>query len=201
MANLEPPNQTESDAYFRVCSTCRKPIGFGERYYRCSVSTCNRNRLALYFCSVPCWDAHVPEARHRDAWAEEARAPTRAEWQAERQAQAAREGDDARAAGAAPNRDSNPAARGGDVPTADASRERKIVTLKSESDAPEEVLVVVSKLKAYVKARSGFNTSDAVMEVLSSHLRRICDRAVERAQSEGRKTVLDRDVRAVLGRE
>jgi hypothetical protein len=60
---------------FRVCSICRKPIGFNSVYYVCSVSTCNRPRLALFFCSIGCWDAHLPTARHRDAWAEERRSP------------------------------------------------------------------------------------------------------------------------------
>jgi len=62
-------------AAFRVCSICRKPIGFGKVYYVCSVSTCNRTRTALFFCSVGCWSDHLPTARHRDAWAEERVAP------------------------------------------------------------------------------------------------------------------------------
>jgi hypothetical protein len=65
------------DEAFRVCSTCRKPIAFEGVYYTCSVSTCNRKRTGLYFCSVDCWSAHLPTARHRDAWAEEQRAPKR----------------------------------------------------------------------------------------------------------------------------
>ncbi len=69
----------ESDR-FRVCSTCRKEIGFQSTYYVCSVSTCNRRRTGVLFCSMACWDAHLPEARHREAWAEERRAPTRDEW-------------------------------------------------------------------------------------------------------------------------
>jgi histone H3/H4 len=166
---------SEAD-YFRVCSTCRKPIDFGAKYYRCSVSTCNRPRLALFFCSVPCWDAHVPEARHRDAWAEEARAPSREAWEAERRA--ALESNE-------PAMEEKP------------SRERKIVSPSSESELPRDVLVVVSKLKAYVRARSGFNTSDAVAEVISDYVRRLCDRAIENATTDGRKTVLDRDFKSL----
>ncbi len=60
---------------WKVCSVCRKAIGFGQVYYVCNVSTCNRKRTALYFCSVACCDAHLPEARHRDAWAEVKTAP------------------------------------------------------------------------------------------------------------------------------
>lgn len=57
-----------------------------------------------------------------------------------------------------------------------------------------EVLVVVSKLKKYIKDKSGMNTSSAVAEVLSERLRALCDRAIENARTEGRKTVMDRDV-------
>jgi hypothetical protein len=60
---------------WKVCSICRKPIKHGQKYYACSVSTCNRVRMALYFCSVECWEGHLPTARHRDAWAEEKVAP------------------------------------------------------------------------------------------------------------------------------
>jgi hypothetical protein len=65
---------SEPDSW-RVCSSCRKPIPFDTTYYACNVSTCNRKRTALYFCSVDCWDAHLPGARHRNAWAEEKRSP------------------------------------------------------------------------------------------------------------------------------
>src|SRR5213076_43503 len=59
---------------------CKKELPFAGTYWACNVSTCNRPRTALVFCSVPCWDAHVPMLRHRDAWAEERRSPTAAEW-------------------------------------------------------------------------------------------------------------------------
>src|SRR6187551_3399648 len=128
------------DAHFRLCSTCKKPIDFGSGYFRCSVSTCNRKRLELYFCSVPCWDAHVPEARHRDAWAEPATAPTEAEWNAR--------GDEERAAPRAAVESAPRAA-------AEAPPRRRIVGEDDDKDLPREVLVVVSKLKQYIRARSG----------------------------------------------
>ncbi|HEY3355730.1 MAG TPA: hypothetical protein VGQ83_20935 [Polyangia bacterium] len=58
-----------------VCSMCRRAIQPGAVFYRCSVSTCNSGRIKLVFCSVACWDAHLPGARHRDAWAVEDKAP------------------------------------------------------------------------------------------------------------------------------
>lgn len=57
----------------------------------------------------------------------------------------------------------------------------------------KEVLVVVSKLKNYIKAKGGMNTSGAVAEVISDKVREICDRAMEAAKNDGRKTVMDRD--------
>ena len=57
----------------------------------------------------------------------------------------------------------------------------------------DDILVVMSKLKNYVRARSGYNTSDRVAAPLSDALRNLCDRAIEKARAEGRRTVLDRD--------
>lgn len=56
-----------------------------------------------------------------------------------------------------------------------------------------EVLVVASKIKSYIRARSEMNTSAAVLEALSSKVRQLCDTAIENAKKEGRKTVMDRD--------
>jgi histone H3/H4 len=60
-----------------------------------------------------------------------------------------------------------------------------------------EILVVVSKVKNYIRARSGMNTSGNVTAVLSDHLRRLCDEAIENARKDGRKTVMDRDLPSV----
>ena len=56
-----------------------------------------------------------------------------------------------------------------------------------------EVLVVVSKVKNYIRAASGMNTAGTVAAKLSEDIRRMCDRAIENARNEGRKTVMDRD--------
>jgi hypothetical protein len=64
-----------SDSIWRQCSNCKKGIPHGAIYYVCSVSTCNRKRNSLVFCSVDCWDAHVPIANHRKAVAVEETAP------------------------------------------------------------------------------------------------------------------------------
>lgn len=57
----------------------------------------------------------------------------------------------------------------------------------------DETLVVVSKLKNYIKLQSEMNTSGNVAEKLSSIVRRLCDRAIANAKRDGRKTVMDRD--------
>ena len=56
-----------------------------------------------------------------------------------------------------------------------------------------DVLVVVSKLKSYIKEKSGMNTAGNVAPRLSDIVRNLCDEAIERARSEGRKTLMDRD--------
>jgi len=68
-------------AVWRPCSTCKKPIYFGTKYYVCNVSTCTRKRTGLIFCDVSCWDAHVPMMNHRESWAVETKAPTPEEWE------------------------------------------------------------------------------------------------------------------------
>ena len=67
-----------------------------------------------------------------------------------------------------------------------------------DKDLPQEILIVASKLKKYIRARSEFNTSDGVMSLLSDHLRRLSVEAIKTAARDGRKTVLDRDVQSVL---
>ncbi len=56
-----------------------------------------------------------------------------------------------------------------------------------------EVLVVSSKVKRYIKERGEMKTSSSVLQALSDKLRAMCDAAVESARADGRKTVLDRD--------
>ena len=59
---------TVASASGRVCSLCRQSLPWGTKFIMCSVSTCNSGRVRLVFCSANCWDAHLPNARHRDAW-------------------------------------------------------------------------------------------------------------------------------------
>jgi hypothetical protein len=158
----------ETPRQWRRCSACKKPIELGAPYWVCSVSTCNRNRTGLVFCTVTCWEVHLPEANHREAWALERSAPTSLEEPAQARADAA----------PAPGR-------------------RRLVRSTAPARGPEiprEILIVASRLKDYVKARSGFSTSDRVLDALSDIVRNACDEAIRSAEREGRKTVLERDV-------
>jgi histone H3/H4 len=175
-----------ADLTFRRCSICRREIEFEAKYWVCSVSTCNRSRTALYFCSVACWDAHLGETRHREAWAEERRAPTREAWAREMAAGLDDTVDVAVSPAPAPRR----------VVVAPPAASAAPPTGTRDAELPRDVLVVVSKLKAYVRARSGMNTSDSVIDVLSEHLRRVCDEAIRNAAADGRKTLMDRDFRS-----
>lgn len=200
---------------FKVCSICRTPIPYGAKYYLCSVSTCRSNRTGLFFCSLPCFEAHVPELRHRDAWAEEERAPTRE--QAAREAERAANPTPAAAPrAAAPHSPQTAAARpagsppgapsvgvGAARPSDDGAR-RRIVgqpeppRVEADDDEEKDVLVVVSKLKKFIRDRSGMNTSDTSIPVLSDHLRWLSVEALRKAAEDGRKTVMDRDYEAVI---
>ena len=79
---------TEAQGWKR-CSSCKGPIGFGATWWACNVSTCNRPRTGLIFCTVSCWDAHLSVVNHRESWAVERKAPSRAEWEREQAAGAA----------------------------------------------------------------------------------------------------------------
>ncbi|MCP4039469.1 MAG: hypothetical protein GY944_01040 [bacterium] len=57
-----------------------------------------------------------------------------------------------------------------------------------------EVLVVASKVKGYIKEKGDMKTSASVLDALSDRIRRMCEEAIENARSDGRKTVLDRDI-------
>lgn len=144
---------------WKTCSTCKKPILHGGKWFRCSVSTCNSGRFQLAFCSVSCWDAHVPAMSHRSGvYAIEERVP-------------APEG--------APTPERRIARPAGSAPPAE----------------PDEVLIVASRLKDFVRARSDFNTSADVMDALSDIVREATLDAIANARSEGRKTVMARDFR------
>jgi hypothetical protein len=176
------------------CTACKNPIPFGALHQVCSVSTCNRPRNPMVFCTVSCWDSHVADARHRESWAVEALAPSKAVWEAAREHHAA----------PAPAPVTTPVVRRvvGDVGSAPVANPPVTPPAATSGQAglhlvevvDRDMLVVVSKMKKYIKDRSGMSCADAVGDVLSEHLRAICDEAIRAAGRAERKTVLERDV-------
>ena len=153
---------------WKKCGSCKKPIGYNTKHYLCSVSTCRTSRFTPVFCSVNCWDAHVPMMNHRgSAWCEEAVSP----------------------------REAPVAARmpsgGGD---SDELRARLMRQMRNDSKpVDKDVLVVASKLKKYIKDRADMNCSGDVLEALSDMIRLHANDAIDRARADGRKTVKARD--------
>lgn len=183
---------------WRRCSSCKKSIGFEVTYFECSVSTCTRKRTGYAFCSVDCWEIHLPMMRHREAWAVEETSPTREAWAKE----LAQSDDGARASSTPASKPaaSTPVTPASSAPVVvrrsgegDAGRRIAVPSAPPSPPAPREVLVIASRLKEYIRQRYSMNTSDNVLEDLSDHLRALCDRAVLNAREDGRKTVLDRD--------
>ncbi len=157
---------------WRSCSSCKSPIAYREIYWVCNVSTCNRKRTSLAFCTTDCWDAHLGLVNHRESWAIDKRAPAEAATV------------EARPPTARPKRPPRRIIASSPVAAA--------AGLEVEG-LPREVLVVASKLKAYIRARSGMSTADRVMQILSDEVRKLADRAIQNARRAERKTVLDRD--------
>lgn len=62
-----------------------------------------------------------------------------------------------------------------------------------KSGDEKEVLVVASKLKAYIREKSGMNVAANVLDRVSDQIRTLCDQAIAHAKADGRKTVMDRD--------
>ena len=179
----------ETSNVWKLCSSCKKPIALNSVYWTCNVSTCNRKRTGLVFCSVECWDAHVPLYNHRESWALENRSPK------------VREAEEAISSSSTQSSPNVPR------PKKDLSEREKFIqgigddaqdedereTTMTDGNTEKEVLVVASKLKNYIRAKSGMNTSAAVTDVLSDKIRELCDQAIEAAKRDGRKTVMDRD--------
>ena len=157
---------------WRKCSVCKKDIPLKGRYYECSVSTCTGKRTGLVFCSVPCFERHLPGARHKDAAAIENKAPATAA-----------------PAPAAPAATSS----GGKRRIIPASKPQTATSAPIGQASSHEILVVVSKVKKYIQDRGDMNTSQSVMSLLSDKIRHLCDSAIEEARKDGRKTVMDRD--------
>ena len=170
----------DQQTFWRKCSTCKKPIPFRANYYECSVSTCTGLRTGYAFCSIPCWESHLPGARHRDAGA------------VEKQAGSTPYLEGAAGSAPAPARRIVPSPVNASSVQNSPQRQGGAQT-PGKAPIPREVLIVVSKMKDYIRARSDMNTSGDVADVLSDIVRRFCDDAIDEARADGRKTVMERD--------
>ena len=157
-------------SYWRKCIVCKNEISFSAKYYKCSVSSCDKKRAPAQFCSVDCWDVHRSIMSHKSAGADEYHAPSKAKWLEEQ----AGESKVRLVRKVGESQSEKTYAGSGDVST-------------------EDILIVASKLKAYVKAKSGLNTSADVMPELSSLVRELCDKAIQNSHRDGRKTLMGRD--------
>ncbi len=63
----------------------------------------------------------------------------------------------------------------------------------TDPNSENEILVVASKLKKYIRSTAGMSTAGNVAPALSNTIRSLCNQAIENAKADGRKTVMDRD--------
>jgi len=157
-------------SYWRKCGSCKKEIGFGVVYQVCGISSCQK----FAYCSVDCWSLHNSILNHKSAWSEDRYAPSKAQFNGQQASSGSNE-----------------------------TKKRLIVTnpvsktieksFDEGSQHEQDILIVASKLKQYVKDKHDMNTSANVMEELSDYVRMIVDKAVMNARSEARKTLMGRD--------
>ncbi len=165
--------------FWRNCSSCKKEIPFNSKFFECSVSTCTGKRTGYVFCSVPCFERHLPGARHRDAGAVEMKSPSKEQFLEEQRANL----------NTAENSTTSPQAPQRRIIPSHSATTTAAANVINEDD----ILIVVSKMKNYIRDKSEMNTSGDVAEVLSHFVRRLCDDAIVRARNDGRKTVMGRD--------
>ena len=155
---------------------CKKDIGFQTKHYECSVSTCTGKRTGYVFCSMPCFERHLPGARHRDAGAIECVSPSKSSY-LQNQPSTSTE-------------TSTPTRR--IISSTPLNINSTLQPIKNQMNE-KEILIVVSKMKQYISDRHDMNTSGDVADILSHYVRQLCDQASDQARKEGRKTVMARD--------
>lgn len=57
-----------------------------------------------------------------------------------------------------------------------------------------DILVVASKVKKFIREKSGLSTSAEILQGLSQKVEQLCLEAIEKAKADGRKTVKGRDL-------
>ena len=156
---------SEDKHFWRTCITCKKEIKFSTKYYKCSVTSCDKKRSPAQFCSVDCWDVHRSIMSHKSAGADEYHSPTKDKWLEEQSSQ----------------------------PKVRIVGQKSTIKESQTAIESDEILVVVSKLKSFVKESTGLNTSADVMAALSDIIREACLKAAQNGHRSGRKTLMARD--------
>ncbi|MDH4467890.1 MAG: hypothetical protein QE271_07520 [Bacteriovoracaceae bacterium] len=161
--------ESNAHSYWRKCGSCKKEIAYQTTYQVCGIASCQK----FAYCSVDCWSLHNSILNHKSAWSEDRISPKKEE--SNFLAESAPPTGVRRVVITPPKsgQQTNPASA---------------VTYSSD-----DILIVASKLKQFVKDKHDLNTSANVMKILSDHVRTFTDRAAMKAKSEGRKTLLDRD--------
>ncbi len=183
--------------FWKSCSSCKKEIGFSKMYYVCSVSTCKHPRKGFSFCSVPCWDAHLGFANHRESWAEEQMSPSLEGY--------LRELDNSPEEPSrppmrkiigreivGPSTSTSPHASNLSIGSADSELGKDYK--KTSNNIETDTLIVVSKVKQLISNQSGFNTSQCCVDALTKKVIEESLKAIANAEKAGRKTVMGRDV-------
>ncbi len=63
-----------------------------------------------------------------------------------------------------------------------------------KEDLVAEVLVVTSKVKKLIKEKGEMNTSAETIDMLSKAIELLCQKGIDSAKADGRKTVMARDI-------
>lgn len=181
---------------WKKCSSCKKDIGYSTKYYLCSVSTCRHSRKGFTFCSPSCWSEHLGFANHREAWAEDYVSPAKGQSVGgnvvAKQAQISNNIPATAVTSALPATPRKIVVGQGSI----RDREDEAKRLSAETNQiTTDTLVVVSKVKQFIRDESDFNTSQCCIDALTQKVIKECLKAIEEANNAGRKTVMGRDVK------
>lgn len=157
-----------NESYWRKCIVCKKEVNYSTKYFKCSIPSCDKKRSPAQFCSVDCWDVHRSIMGHKSAGADEYHSPSKEEAELEE-------------------------SKAGKVRIVKGVNANKPSSTINNIGLPHDILVVVSKYKAFVKAAGDLNTSGDVADVLSDLLREKTKDAIQNAKREGRKTLMGKD--------
>ncbi len=135
--------------------------------YNSTYQVCGASSCQKFaYCSVDCWSLHDSIMNHKNGWCEDRISPNKETEGVRRLV----------------------------IPQKTAAQSTPTSSSTNTNQALEnEILIVASKLKQYIKDKHDLSTSADVMDILSTKVRRLTDQAAIKAKSEGRKTLMARD--------